>query len=183
MPATDPRPRTGPRPTTDAGSAAAGSARLVAWDRELRRVHARLRDALQVARESVEDVAAGGPDAPTRDLLLFCTGFCQALDGHHRSEDDVVLPGLLDAAPELADVMGQLMRDHSVLSHLLGELQRAVDAGHAAGAHDANALHRHLDGIEAVMETHFRYEEKRLLPALADLALAASPRAALGPLA
>lgn len=166
---------------TDPGSAA--PARLVAWDRELRDVHARLRDALQVARESVEDVAAGGPDAPTRDLLLFCTGFCQALDGHHRGEDDVVFPGLLDAAPELADVVGQLVRDHSVLSHLLGELQRAVDAGHAAGALDPDALHRHLDGIEAVMETHFRYEEKRLLPVLAHLALDATPRAALGPLA
>ncbi len=70
-----------------------------------------------------------------------------------------------------------------MLSHLLGELQRAVEAGHAAGTQDTDALHRHLDGIEAVMETHVRYEEKRLLPALADLALDATPRAALGPLA
>ncbi|MBD7920150.1 hemerythrin domain-containing protein [Cellulomonas sp. Sa3CUA2] len=159
--------------------------RLVAWDRELRAVHARLRGSLRLAREAVDDAADGSADAasPARELLLFCTGFCAALDGHHRGEDDVVFPGLLASAPGLRDVVGQLVRDHAMLSHLLGELQRAVDGGHAAGGHDTAALHRHLDGIEAVMETHFRYEEKRLLPVLADLVLDATPRAALGPLA
>jgi len=158
-------------------------ARLVAWDRELHDVHARLRDSLQVAREAVDDEAGAGAASPSRELLLFCTGFCAALDGHHRGEDDVVFPGLLASAPGLRDVVGQLVRDHAMLSHLLGELQRVVETGHAAGGHDTAALHRHLDGIEAVMETHFRYEEKRLLPALADLVLDATPRAALGPLA
>ena len=44
-------------------------------------------------------------------------------------------------------------------------------------------LLRHLDGIEAVMTTHFRYEEKRLLPVIDDLDLAAvDPAAAFGPL-
>jgi hemerythrin-like domain-containing protein len=159
--------------------------RLIAWDRELRAVHARLRDSLQVAREAVDDEADGPADAasPSRELLLFCTGFCAALDGHHQGEDDVVFPGLLASAPGLRDVVSQLVRDHAMLSHLLGELQRVVATGHAAGGHDTAALHRHLDGIEAVMETHFRYEEKRLLPALTDLVLDATPRAALGPLA
>lgn len=154
-------------------------ARLVAWDRELRAVHARLRDSLEIARHAVDDAAdAPGAPGPARDLLLFCTGFCTALDQHHRGEDGVVFPGLLHVAPELRDVLGQLSRDHAVLSQLLGALQRAVDAGH-----DAPTLHRHLDGIDAVMETHFRYEEKRLLSVLADLVLDATPRAALGPLA
>ena len=152
------------------------TSRIVAWDRELRTVHARLRDALRIARDAVDD--AGDAAAPSRELLLFCTGFCAALDGHHRGEDRVVLPGLLAVAPHLRDVVDQLVRDHAMLSHLLGDLQRAVDA-HQGPA----ALHRHLDGIEAVMETHFRYEEKRLLPLLAGLVLDATPRDALGPLA
>jgi len=157
--------------------------RLVAWDRELRDVHARLRRSLQIARDAVDDAASAGPSAaglpsPSRELLLFCTGFCAALDGHHRGEDDVVFPGLLAVEPGLRDVVDQLVRDHSMLSHLLGDLQRAVDAGHGA-----DVLDRHLDGIEAVMETHFRYEEKRLLPVLAGLRLDAPPRTALGPLA
>ena len=156
---------TGPTNPTD-------TSRLVAWDRELRAVHARLRDALRIARDAVDDAA------PSRELLLFCTGFCAALDGHHRGEDRVVFPGLLAVAPQLRDVVDQLVRDHAMLSHLLGELQRAVDAREGPAT-----LHRHLDGIEAVMETHFRYEEKRLLPVLAGLALDATPRDALGPLA
>ncbi|MCC2333636.1 hemerythrin domain-containing protein [Cellulomonas wangsupingiae] len=160
---------TGPTGTPDAS-------RLVAWDRELRAVHTRLRDALRIARDAVDDAADDA--APSRELLLFCTGFCAALDGHHRGEDRVVFPGLLAVAPQLRDVVDQLVRDHAMLSHLLGELQRAVDAREGPAA-----LHRHLDGIEAVMETHFRYEEKRLLPVLSGLALDATPRDALGPLA
>ena len=70
-----------------------------------------------------------------------------------------------------------------MLDHLLGELSRAVDAGA-----DAATLDRHLDGIDAVMETHFRYEEKRLVDALDEPAVAAAlagtdRRAVLGPLA
>lgn len=43
-------------------------------------------------------------------------------------------------------------------------------------------LLRHLDGIEAVMETHFRYEEKKLIDVLDRLELKAERRDALGPL-
>ncbi|MFC8190221.1 hemerythrin domain-containing protein [Cellulomonas sp. NPDC057328] len=154
------------------------SARIVAWDRQLRDVHARLRDSLQIARDAIDDAAAE-PTSPrlAADLRLFCTGFCAALDGHHRGEDAVMFPELVARDPSLAEVVSQLTRDHSVLSQLLGSLQRAVDAG--AGGDD---LHRHLDGIEAIMETHFRYEEKRLLEPLSRLGTDQSPREVLGPL-
>ena len=144
-------------------------------------MHARLRDALKLAREAATD-ADGGPD-PRRELRLFCHGFCAALEGHHRGEDTSVFTALLGLRPDLADVIGELQRDHTMLDHLLGELARAVDAGE----HGA-ALERHLDGIDAVMETHFRYEEKRLvevldLPELAAALAGTDRRAALGPLA
>ncbi|QGQ18106.1 hemerythrin domain-containing protein [Cellulomonas sp. JZ18] len=153
--------------------------RLVAWDRQLRDVHARLRDSLQIARDAIDD-AGEQPASPrlAADLRLFCTGFCAALDGHHRREDDVMFPELLALDPSLADVLAQLTRDHSVLAQLLGSLQQAVDAGH-----DAATLHRHLDGIEAIMETHFRYEEKRLLGPLSRLVVDREPQEVLGPLA
>lgn len=46
--------------------------RLIAWDAELRAVHARLREALVVAQDAI----AAGNDAPdtASDLLLYCTG-------------------------------------------------------------------------------------------------------------
>ncbi|CAM3897387.1 hypothetical protein ISCU110981_19465 [Isoptericola cucumis] len=80
-------------------------------------------------------------------------------------------------------MVAELKRDHSMLDHLLGNLARAVD-DHA----DAATLERHLDGIDAVMETHFRYEEKRLVEVLDEPAVAAAlagtdRREVLGPLA
>lgn len=43
-------------------------------------------------------------------------------------------------------------------------------------------LDRHLEGIAAIMESHFRYEERQLLSVLDRLALDADPRDVLGPL-
>ncbi|WP_407319768.1 hypothetical protein UQW22_04925 [Isoptericola halotolerans] len=51
--------------------------RLVARSQELRRVHGRLRKALHVTRAALAEGAPG--EAATRDLLLYCHGFC-ALD-------------------------------------------------------------------------------------------------------
>ena len=153
------------------------SQRVVAWGQELREIHRRLRDALGVARAAVEDGASG--PAATRDLQLYCVGFCAALTGHHRAEDATLFDVVLAARPDLAPVVADLKRDHSMLDHLLGELERAALSGE-----DRDELLRHLDGIEAVMETHFRYEEKKLVTVLDDAERPASDRQAmLGPFA
>lgn len=153
------------------------SQRVVAWGQELREVHRRLREALAVARSSVED-GAPGPTA-ARELQLYCVGFCAALTGHHRSEDATLFDVVLADQPDLAPVVADLKRDHSMLDHLLGELERAALSG--AGRDE---LLRHLDGIEAVMETHFRYEEKKLVDVLDGSAPpGANRREMLGPLA
>lgn len=158
------------------GRGARDLVRAVAWDRELTRVHELLRGALVIARASIED--SDGETHLDLDLQTFCVGFCAALDGHHRGEDVSLFPALLNEHPELADVVTSLKRDHDMLSHLLGELQRALSAGA-----DRAELDRHLDGIDAVMETLFRYEERMLLAPLRELHLAASSAQVLGPLA
>ncbi|MDN5796053.1 MAG: hypothetical protein L0H79_09930 [Intrasporangium sp.] len=43
-------------------------------------------------------------------------------------------------------------------------------------------LDRHLAGIAAIMESHFRYEERQLFTVLETLALHANPHDVLGPL-
>lgn len=132
---------------------------LRAWSEEMREVHRRLRAALDLARESVEDEHAADPLAG--DPLLYCWGFCAALSGHHRSEDHALFPRLVEERPDLAPVVAQLVQDHHMIEHLLGGLQLAMERG----ATSKEKL-RHLDGVEAVMETHFRYEERRLLDVL-----------------
>ena len=151
--------------------------RVRAWGAEMREVHRRLRAALALAREAVED--EGEADLSVGDPLLYCWGFCAALDGHHRSEDGVLFPRLVELRPDLAPVISQLRQDHSMINHLIGELQRAAKNG--AGTEEKL---RHLDGIEAVMETHFRYEERKLLDVLDTVDDdTASPTELYGPLA
>lgn len=51
-----------------------------------------------------------------------------ALSGHHRSEDHVLFPRLVEERPDLAPVIAQLIQDHHMIEHLLGGLPRAVTA-------------------------------------------------------
>lgn len=142
-------------------------ARLIAWSGELRRVHDRLREALALTRST----------ADPGDLLLFCHGFCTALTAHHRGEDVHLFPALAAAHPELGETLRRLQQDHSMIAHLVGAL--LADARRGA---DPEGLDRHLEGIAAIMESHFRYEERRLLAVLDSLALDADPETVLGPL-
>ncbi|MFY1690595.1 hemerythrin domain-containing protein [Plantactinospora sp. WMMB782] len=149
--------------------------RLVAWSRELRRVHGRLREALSVSQQALAD---GEPAEPaTRELLLFCHGFCAALNAHHEGEDRDLFPAIAQQHPELRETLRQLRQDHSMIGHLLAGLQAAVDR-----AAPQAELERHLEGVAAIMESHFRYEERQLLTVLESLALDADPDVVLGPL-
>ncbi|MFF8680914.1 hemerythrin domain-containing protein [Streptomyces sp. NPDC015237] len=149
--------------------------RLVAWSQELRRVHHRLRDAMAVTRAALADGTPG--EAATRELLLYCHGFCAALDGHHRGEDRTLFPAIAAAHPELRPVLRALEQDHSMIAHLLGGLQVAVDR-----TAPPEELDQHLEGIAAIMESHFQYEERQLLTVLDTLELAAVPGEVLGPI-
>ncbi|MEU2084123.1 hemerythrin domain-containing protein [Streptomyces albus] len=149
--------------------------RLVAWSQELRRVHHRLRDALSVTRASLADGTPG--EAATRELLLYCHGFCAALDRHHQGEDRTLFPAIAAAHPQLRPVLRSLEQDHSMIAHLLGGLREAVDRNALP-----DELDRHLEGIAALMENHFRYEERQLLTVLETLELAAGAEEVLGPL-
>lgn len=149
--------------------------RFVAWATEMRLMHARLREALEVARAEVHNAEAASPSM--HDLLVYCHGFCTALDGHHEGEDRALFPGIENARPDLAPVLRALSQDHSMIGHLLQGLRAAVDRSQGPAV-----LDRHLEGIAAVMESHFRYEERELLTVLESLQLDATVGDALGPL-
>ncbi|WP_432562664.1 hemerythrin domain-containing protein [Kineococcus sp. SYSU DK003] len=144
--------------------------RLVAWSRELRQVHARLREALRLTRETLDADS-------THDLLLYCRGLCTALHGHHTGEDRTLFPAIAARHPHLRPVLRQLEQDHSTIAYLLAALREAVDR-----QADPGELERHLEGVEAVVENHFRFEERRLLTVLETLDLREDPADVLGPL-
>lgn len=147
--------------------------RLIAWNHELIAAHRRLRDALRVTRESL----AEGSAALHRDLLLYCHGFCAALSGHHVSEDRGLFPELSERHPELRSAIRKLEQDHSMIAYLLTRFDHAVRSS-ASGTD----LRRQLEGVSAIMESHFRYEERALLGVLETLDLDAEPSSMLGPL-
>ncbi len=150
-------------------------ARLIAWNHELRTVHERLREALQLTRTALADRAPAEP--AQRDLLLFCHGFCTALTGHHEGEDAELFPAIAAAHPELSEVLRNLRQDHSMIAYLLGALGAAIDR-----TAPPEELDRHLEGVAAIMESHFRYEERSLGVVLEALELDADPGRVLGPL-
>lgn len=160
------------------------TARLAAWGQQMRTVHRRLQDALDLARDTIED--GGTPGSLASDLALYCGGFCAALNGHHRSEDAALFPAVLRDRPDLAPVIATLMQDHSMISHLIQGLEKALRTGIESRPRETEtaALLRHLDGIEAVMQTHFRFEEKKLVELLDTLQFENSSATTLfGPIA
>jgi hemerythrin-like domain-containing protein len=152
--------------------------RLIAWNHELTAAHQRLRRALHVTRDALDDALdAGDAGRAGADLLLYCHGFCAALSGHHVSEGAALFPELAARHPGLRPAIAKLVQDHEVIAALLAQFEYARTT-----AATPDELARHLDGLSAIMESHFSYEERQLLDALAALHVEADPHTLLGPL-
>jgi hemerythrin-like domain-containing protein len=109
--------------------------------------------------------------------LLYCHGFCAALNGHHVSEGEALFPELSTRHPRLRSTIAKLAQDHEMIASLLTQFSHAL-----AASATPDELVRHLDGLSAIMESHFNYEERQLLDTLSTLDVAADPHAFLGPL-
>ena len=89
----------------------------------------------------------------------------------------MLFPALRAEHPELGGVIDKLMQDHAMLAHLLASLHTAAER-----RDDAASIERHLDGIAAIMESHFRFEEREVLEPLRAIVLDADVDSVLGPL-
>jgi hypothetical protein len=83
---------------------------------------------------------------------------------HHAGEDHQLLPALRAAAPELAPVIDKLIEDHALVAAILRRIRESLTPGPARSS--PGALTRELDGLMAILESHFSYEERRLARAL-----------------
>ena len=123
--------------------------RRQAYGRQLIDIHDRLRESLDALRR--------GEGA---DLGVHCLAFCAAVTEHHTGEDTAVFPALARLHPELRSVLDGLERDHQLIAALL---RRVVEL---AAEPDRAAIQRELDGLAAILESHFSWEERRLVTAL-----------------
>lgn len=131
-----------------------GLGRLAALGHQLIDTHIRLQD-------SLDDLRSGTP--PPRELADHCLAFCAAITRHHTEEDTSVCPVLAARHPELRDVLDGLERDHLMVA---GMLRRVTELAADLDAAEARA---ELDGLAALLGSHFAWEEKRLVAALNDL--------------
>jgi len=133
--------------------------RVAALGSELRRLHGRIRDVLDDAREGLDPTA--GTASLADDLVLRCRAVCTTLGTHHRDEDDALFPWLRREHPSLGPAVERLEQDHAMIGTLLADLERVLREGAVAAV-----LLRHLEGVDAIMESHFRYEERELVAVL-----------------
>jgi hypothetical protein len=142
------------------------SRRVVDDDRPSRGV---LDDGVRALRGSADDgerpshELADHSEPPPRELADHCLAFCAAVTRHHTGEDGTVFPELARRFPELREVLAGLERDHQMMA---GMLRRVSEL---AGALDTEGALAELDGLAALLRSHFAWEEKRLAAALNSL--------------
>ena len=149
------------------GSTSREYARFLAYGHQLIEIHVGLRDMLDDLRSGL---------VPDADLGTHCRAFCAAVTRHHTGEDTHVFPLLAERHPGLRDFLAGLERDHEVIAGMLTRvtaLSRQLGGGLASAP--AAELQQELDGLAAVLETHFIGEEKRLVTVLNALHPAGGP--------
>jgi iron-sulfur cluster repair protein YtfE (RIC family) len=147
------------------------SDRLTAFGNQLIEVHLWLREELTRLRESVDSYLDGHGERP-RELRAHCLTFCSALSRHHTGEDDGAFPVLAEQFPELRPVLEELARDHHMVTGILRRLEEllgGLGAETEPGPAEARRVRAELDGLSALLESHFVYEEKRIVAALNSL--------------
>jgi hypothetical protein len=117
--------------------------RITGLGNQLVEVHIWLREQLDAMRSG----------AVASDLRAHCLAFCGAVTRHHTDEDGTVFARLAAEQPSLRPVLDELRRDHELIAGLLVRIAETTDRAE-------------LDGLAALLESHFTYEERRLVAAL-----------------
>ena len=130
--------------------------RATAWSRQLAQAHDVLREQLRSLRQDPGLPAAGD------GLTAHCLAFCSALAAHHEGEDGGMFAELLRARPGLRPVVTKLAEDHRLIAGILASVRDLAREAAQAGPGRREAIRRELDGLAAIMESHFGYEERAL---------------------
>ncbi|WP_219470670.1 hemerythrin domain-containing protein [Nonomuraea rhizosphaerae] len=128
--------------------------RLTAFGNQLIEVHLWLREELARLRDN--------PAAGTRELRAHCLAFCAAVTRHHTGEDRTAFPALAGQFPELRPVLEELARDHEQVAAIMRDLGDVLDRPGG----DPERVRTEIDSLAALLESHFVYEEKRIVTAL-----------------
>lgn len=135
--------------------------RVVALSRQLAQAHQELRRRIDEIRKGLGHRRLGDDV-----LLTHCIAFCAALTAHHQGEGDGIFPQLLAQRPDLAATISRLIEDHEMIASILGRVAELTERAAGAKGSALGAIGRELDGLTAIMESHFNYEERTISEAL-----------------
>ncbi|MGY5122424.1 hemerythrin domain-containing protein [Streptomyces sp. 900105755] len=135
--------------------------RAVALSRQLAQAH-------QELRRQIREIRAGLGHRRLGDdvLLTHCLAFCTALTSHHQGEDTGMFAQLLRERPDLAATVANLVEDHGLIASILSGVSELADRAVAPRGSALEEIGRELDGLAAIMESHFGYEERTISEAL-----------------
>ena len=106
--------------------------------------------------------AAEGDTAARRAAVAgFLRFFSEETVRHFREEEERLFPALVDAADPAEELLGQALLDHQRLYALVGRLDRDLTTGEAS----AELMRELADRLES----HVRFEERRLFPLMEEV--------------
>ncbi|MGW0122037.1 hemerythrin domain-containing protein [Streptomyces sp. NPDC003327] len=135
--------------------------RAAALSRQLTHAHQELRRRIGDIRSNLG--RSGFDDAALR---THCLAFCSALTTHHEGEDEGMFADLVRERPDLAPTIAKLVEDHELISSILTRVRALADGAAASSGADLRAVAGELDGLTAIMESHFAFEERTITAAL-----------------
>ncbi|WP_228034673.1 hemerythrin domain-containing protein [Streptomyces spongiae] len=86
------------------------------------------------------------------------------MERHHNGENDLAFVKVAEQFPELLPVLEELQCDHQLADDSLQRLETLV--AELDRETDPTEFRRELDSLAALIETHFTYEERRIISAL-----------------
>lgn len=108
----------------------------------------------------------GRTDTDAEALATHCLAFCAALTSHHRGEDVGMFAELARIRPDLAGKLDKLVEDHEMIGTILQRVAALAERARGAEGAALASLKGELDGLAAIMESHFRFEERAVGTAL-----------------
>lgn len=139
--------------------------RAQALGRELIDVHNWLRGELKRIVRELDEHRLGSA-RPVRELRGHCLAFCRQLSAHHSNEDESAFPLLAQRFPELAPVLAELSADHTLVADILARMTGLLAE---VTADNLAAVRGEIAGLSAILESHFQWEERRIVAALDEL--------------
>ena len=137
--------------------------RAIALSLLLTQAHQQLRRRLHELKANL-----GKPHSDDNLLITDCMAFCTALTAHHQGEDRGMFTALLRERPDLAPTVAKLVEDHEMIATILSRVAELATYATRSPAREWLAVSREIDGLAAIVESHFAYEERAISTALDD---------------